>query len=479
MRRLSAPSLALTAFLVAAFLSPLAIARELPDFTVLVRENGAAVVNISTKQAAATVAQTPHSGMTIPDLPPDSPLRELFQHFLGEDGGTDEAPDDAAQSRSLGSGFIISADGYVLTNAHVVESAEEIVVRTNDFREFVATLIGADKRSDIALLKVDGEGLPTVRIGASKNLQVGEWVLAIGSPFGFDSSATAGIVSAMGRSLPTENYVPFIQTDVAINPGNSGGPLFNLDGAVVGVNSQIYSRTGGFMGLSFAIPIDVVMDVVNQLKTNGRVSRGWLGVLIQDVTRELAETFGMTQPRGALVAQVLPNSPALAADLRPGDVILSFNSQDVLISSALPPLVGATPVGKSATLQVLRQGKQQAITVKIEELPDDNQASTDEEPAVDHLANRLGLVVRDLTTDQREQLDDDANGVLVESVVSGSAEQAGLRAGDLILMLNNQQVPNLTSFNKILDTLPSGHPVAVLIQRANSRMFYAIQIPKK
>ncbi|MBK1693964.1 serine peptidase [Chromatium weissei] len=479
MRRLSAQLLALTVFLVAAMVPLLTDARELPDFTALVRDNGAAVVNISTKQSTATGAPTPHSAMTVPELPPDSPLQELFQHFFGDDGSGSESPDDNTQSRSLGSGFIISADGYVLTNAHVVESAEEIVVRTNDFREFVATVIGADKRSDIALLKIAGAELPTVRIGSSKNLQVGEWVLAIGSPFGFDASATAGIVSAMGRSLPTENYVPFIQTDVAINPGNSGGPLFNLDGAVVGVNSQIYSRTGGFMGLSFAIPIDVVMDVVNQLKANGRVSRGWLGVLIQDVTRELAETFGMTQPRGALVAQVLPNSPALAADLRPGDVILSFNGQDIMISSALPPLVGTTSVGKTATLQVLRLGKQHTMTVKIEELPEDNQTSTNNEPTVDRLANQLGLVVRDLTADQREQLDDNTNGVLVENVVSGPAEQAGLRAGDLILMLNNQPVSNVMSFNKILDTLPLGHPVAALIQRADSRMFYAIQIPKK
>lgn len=479
MRRLSAQSLALTGFLVAALITPFTSARELPDFTALVRDNGAAVVNISTKQSAMVTAQTPRSGMTIPELPPDSPLQDLFQHFFGEEGSSDEAPDDGAQSRSLGSGFIISADGYVLTNAHVVDSADEIVVRTNDFREFVATLIGADKRSDIALLKVNGEGLPTVRIGSSKNLQVGEWVLAIGSPFGFDSSATAGIVSAMGRSLPTENYVPFIQTDVAINPGNSGGPLFNLDGAVVGVNSQIYSRTGGFMGLSFAIPIDVVMDVVNQLKTKGRVSRGWLGVLIQDVTRELAETFNMAQPRGALVAQVLPNSPALAADLRPGDVILSFNNQDVLISSALPPLVGATAVGETATLQVLRQGEQRSVKVKIEELPDENQASTGELPATDRPANRLGLVVRDLTADQRELMGEDAGGVLIESVAAGPAGQAGLRAGDLILMLNNQPIVDLTGFNKILDALPLGHPVAVLIQRADSRMFYAIQIPKK
>jgi serine protease Do len=466
-------SLVATVFVVAALMPRLAVSRELPDFTALVREHGAVVVNISTKQAARP--PTARQELPMPALPPGSPLQDFFQRFFGEDGG--EPSDDPAQSRSLGSGFIVSPDGYVLTNSHVVEGAEEIVVRTSDRREFVATLIGTDKRSDIALLKVAGTNLPAARIGSSKNLQVGEWVLAIGSPFGFDSSATAGIVSALGRSLPTENYVPFIQTDVAINPGNSGGPLFNLDGAVIGVNSQIYSRTGGFMGLSFAIPIDVVMDVVNQLKTKGKVSRGWLGVLIQDVTRELAETFGLSQPQGALVAQVLPNSPAVAADLRPGDVILRFNGAEVLTSSALPPLVGATTVGEKAKIEVLRAGKQQALTVTIEELPDET-AAADDESTPPPPANRLGVVVRNLSPEQRELLDTDNDGVWIENVEVGPADQAGLRAGDLILMLNNQRIPDVASFNKILESLAPGRPVAVLIQRADSRMFYAIQIPK-
>ncbi len=465
-------SLVLTILMSAALL-PLEVAsRELPDFTALVREQGAAVVNISSKQAAV---RPPIQRPELPELPPGSPLQDFFQRFFGEE--TEEAPDDLAQSRSLGSGFIISADGYVLTNSHVVDSAEEIVVRTSDRREFIATLIGTDKRSDIALLKVAGDGLPAVRIGTSKTLQVGEWVLAIGSPFGFDSSATAGIVSALGRSLPAENYVPFIQTDVAINPGNSGGPLFNLDGAVIGVNSQIYSRTGGFMGLSFAIPIDVVMDVVNQLKTNGKVSRGWLGVLIQDVTRELAETFGLAQPRGALVAQVLPNSPALTAELRPGDVILRFNGEDVLTSSALPPLVGATPVGKAVKVEVLRQNKVQLLTVTIEELPEDNTA-TEEETTPPAPTNRLGLVVRDLSAEQRKILGTENEGVWIEHIDAGAAEHAGLRAGDLILMFNNQRITDVVTFNRILESIAPGRPVSALIQRADSRMFYAIQMPK-
>ena len=266
------------------------VARSLPEFAALVKANGPAVVNISTTQSAT---EGEMKGFSVPDLPEDSPLHDFFQHFFGEEG---EIPDDETLSRSLGSGFIMSPDGFVLTNSHVVEGADEVIVKLSDRRELIAQVVGQDTRSDIALLKVDATDLPSVRIGTANDLEVGEWVLAIGSPFGFDASATAGIVSAKGRNLPSENYVPFIQTDVAINPGNSGGPLFNLDGEVVGINSQIYSRTGGFMGLSFAIPIDMAMDVVEQLKTKGRVSRGWLGVLIQDVTRELAESFGMGHP---------------------------------------------------------------------------------------------------------------------------------------------------------------------------------------
>ncbi|MBS1202979.1 MAG: serine peptidase [Chromatiaceae bacterium] len=366
----------------------------------------------------------------------------------------------------------------MLTNSHVVEGADEIIVRTSDRREFVATLVGTDKRSDIALLKVDAEGLPTAHIGSAKGLQVGEWVLAIGSPFGFEHSATAGIVSAMGRSLPSENYIPFIQTDVAINPGNSGGPLFNLDGEVVGVNSQIYSRTGGFMGLSFAIPIDVAMDVVEQLKTKGRVSRGWLGVLIQDVTRELAPTFGLKRPEGALVAQVLPDSPAAAAGVLPGDVILSYSGKELNASSALPPLVGATPVGEKAQLEVMRKGQRVSLEVTIAELPDEEQLAGGPDEAAPLKTNRLGLVVGNLTSDQRQQLGIEQNGVLVEEVAEGPAARAGITAGDVILMLDNQDVADLDGFNRILEAIDPGRSVAVLIQRGDGRMFYAIRIPK-
>ena len=288
---------------------------NLPDFTELVEENSGAVVNISTTKQNEVKRGLP-PGMDIPDLPEDNPFGDLLRRFFGEHGGDGE---DFFNSRSLGSGFIISKDGYVITNHHVVKGADEIIVKLNDRRELVAELVGSDPRSDIALLKLNATDLPTVRIGSSDDVKVGQWVLAIGSPFGFDASVTAGIVSAKGRSLPSENYVPFIQTDVAINPGNSGGPLFDLDGNVVGINSQIYTRSGGFMGLSFAIPMEVAMDVVDQIKTHGYVSRGWLGVYIQEVTRELAESFGMDKPAGALVAKILPDSPAEESDIKVGD----------------------------------------------------------------------------------------------------------------------------------------------------------------
>ncbi len=458
-----------------AFLSSVdALARALPEFTGLVEQYGPAVVNISTKQSTAAPQAPP--GFSVPDLPEDSPLYDFFRRFFGEEG---EIPEDEMQARSLGSGFIVTADGYVLTNAHVVESADEIIVRTSDRQEFIATVVGADKRSDIALVKVEAQGLPVVKIGSAKDLKVGEWVLAIGSPFGFEHSATAGIVSAKGRSLPSENYVPFIQTDVAINPGNSGGPLFNLDGQVVGVNSQIYSRTGGFMGLSFAIPIDVAMDVVEQLRTKGKVSRGWLGVLIQDVTRDLAETFGMAQPEGALVAQVLPESPAEKAGLKAGDVIVEFNGSPVDSSGSLPPLVGASPVGQAARVEVLRRGTRQIIEVVIEELPEEEELVAASGIPERVKPNRIGLVAADISAEDRGQLGIESGGVLVERVEAGPAERAGIRVGDVILTLDNKVVENADQLKQTLDALEPGRSVAVLIQRGDGRMFFPLRIPKE
>jgi serine protease Do len=329
-------------------------ARTLPDFIPLVEDNAAAVVNISTTLKKSELGGKGPHGFKMPDIPENSPFYEFFKKFFGE---IPEGMAPFEHRSSLGSGFIISRDGFVITNNHVVKEADEIIVRLNDRREFIAELIGTDERSDIAVLKVDATELPSVKLGNSTNLKVGEWVLAIGSPFGFDHSVTAGIISAMGRSLPNENYIPFIQTDVAINPGNSGGPLFNLKGEVIGVNSQIYSRTGGFMGLSFAVPINVVTNVYQQLRDQGHVSRGWLGVLIQDVTRELAESFGMERPHGALIAKVLPDSPAAAAGLEVGDVVIRFDGDEVSFSSDLPPMVGNSIIGNAVPVDIIRRGK--------------------------------------------------------------------------------------------------------------------------
>lgn len=443
----------------------------LPDFTPLVRRFGPSVVNISTKQRYSAGPQDFEGEHGLPE---DSPLYDFFRRFFGEEG---PLPDEGDLGRSLGSGFILSSDGYVLTNAHVVEAADEIIVRMSDRREFIAEIIGSDERSDIALVKIDADDLPAVELGDSDAVEVGAWVLAIGSPFGFEHSATAGIISAKGRSLPSENYVPFIQTDVAINPGNSGGPLFDLQGRVVGVNSQIYSRTGGFMGLSFAIPIDVAIDVVEQLKAQGRVSRGWLGVLIQDVTRDLAEPFGLPHPVGALVSQVLPDSPAEAAGLQAGDIILAFDGVEVPTSSNLPPLVGATKVDVTVDVEVLRDGERQTIAVTLAELPDDETSFAASGRPAPPAADRLGLVIKAVPNDQRELLGIDDGGVLVDRVETGPAERGGLRAGDVILALGNDAITGPAAFERMVQALPAGQSVAMLVQRGDGRMFYALRVP--
>jgi serine protease Do len=446
-------------------------ARNLPDFTQLAEHNSPSVVNISTTQKVKRKPRLPEN-LQIPDLPEDSPLNEFFRHFFDEDN-IDPMPHD---EKSLGSGFIISSDGYVMTNNHVVRDADEVIVRLSDRREYTAKVVGTDERSDVALLKIDASNLPAVRIGKSKNLKVGEWVLAIGSPFGFDHSVTAGIVSAKGRSLPRENYVPFIQTDVAINPGNSGGPLINLNGEVVGVNSQIYSRTGGFMGLSFAIPIEVAMNVADQLKTKGHVTRGWLGVLIQDVTAELAESFNMDKPRGALVSRVLPDSPAAKAGFEVGDIILKYNGDDVDHSKDLPPLVGRTPVDTAVPVRVLRQGKIQTLRVTIGELPAEEElrASTDK-PKSSKL-NRIGVTVTELTDAQRKRREITEGGVLVNEV-SGAAAHAGIRRGDVIMMLNNKDISGIEQFENLVKDLPTNRSVPVLVHRASSGpVFLALKI---
>lgn len=453
-------------------LSGQAQARSLPEFTELVEKSSPAVVNISTTQKVKQSARLPE-GMEIPELPEGSPFNDFFRHFFGENG--EQSEQDVS---SLGSGFIVTKDGYVITNNHVVRDADEIIVRLSDRREFVAKVIGADEKSDIAVLKIDADDLPIVKTGKSSTLKVGEWVLAIGSPFGFDHSATAGIVSAKGRSLPRENYVPFIQTDVAINPGNSGGPLFNLDGEVVGVNSQIYSRTGGFMGLSFAIPIEVAMNVADQLRTKGHVTRGWLGVLIQDVTRELAESFGMDKPKGALVSRVLPDSPASKAGFEIGDIILEFNGEKVIRSKDLPPLVGRTPIDIKVPVRVLRKGKQKTLQVTIGELPADGDLRASNEPTEPESTrdNRLSVTVTELTPMQRKKYDIAENGVIVTQIKRGPALKAGIRKGDVILRLNDVVVKDVAHFSSIVTKLPKGRSIPVLLQRSTGPVFVALRL---
>jgi serine protease Do len=441
-------------------------AANYPDFVTLVDQYSPAVVSINTKSEPK---EKERSWRQHPPVPENSPFHDYFKKFF------EQMPDLPSQPKSsVGSGFIISSDGYVVTNAHVVEDMDSIIVGLNDRTEFPAQVIGKDSRSDIALLKVKAENLPTVKIGDIGKVKVGQWVLAIGSPFGFERSATQGIISALGRSLPSDNYVPFIQTDAAVNPGNSGGPLFNLDGEVIGVNSQIYSRSGGYQGLSFAVPIDVAMEVVDQLKTGGKVSRGWLGVLIQEVTPELAQSFNLDKPRGALVGQVLPDSPAQAAGIQVGDIIVAFNGQPINQSRELPPLVGRIRPGSSIPLTLIREGKEQKVTIKLEELPED--AKQEKAIAVPPSRSRLGLTVTELPADQRQE---GAKGVWVKDVNEGPAASAGIRPGDIITRINNVEITSPAQFAEQVKQLPTGRPIPVLIKRDNGALFLALTLPEE
>ncbi|MAG43653.1 MAG: serine peptidase [Oceanospirillaceae bacterium] len=437
---------------------------DLPDFRDLVKETSPAVVNISTVQHAQQKSAL--SGQY--GMPDDMP--EIFRHFFGRQ--FPQGPVPRRDSNSLGSGFIVSDDGYILTNNHVVQGADEIIVRLNDRRELEAVLIGTDPSSDLAVLKVDADDLPTVELGDSDKLDVGEWVVAIGSPFGFDYSVTAGIVSAKGRSLPNENYVPFIQTDVAINPGNSGGPLFNLEGQVVGINSQIYTRSGGFMGVSFAIPINVAMDVAEQLKSKGKVSRGWLGVVIQEVNKDLAESFGLDRAAGALVVQVVDGSPAENSGLVSGDIIVKVNGKDVQLSSDLPHLIGRLRAGDTAKLSVVRAGKRKTIDVEIGALPesDDIQLSSNTPPA-ERKSNRLGLVVSDIPAGKSNE-----QGVVVTDVNRGPASMSGVVRGDVITMINGQRISSVADFERVVKDLPSNRSVPMRIVRRGQASFIPLRV---
>jgi serine protease Do len=445
-------------------IAPLAaLAQALPDFTDLVDKQGAAVVNVSTSQTVRNQQQLP--------VPEDDPFFDFFRRF-----GPPQPRE--YQSRSLGSGFIISQDGYILTNAHVVDAADDVTVKLNDKREFKAKVIGSDRRTDVAVIKIEATGLPAVRIGDPNQLKVGEWVLAIGSPFGFENTVTAGIVSAKGRSLPQENYVPFLQTDVAINPGNSGGPLFNLKGEVVGINSQIYSRTGGFMGLSFAIPIDVAMDIADQLRTAGRVSRGRIGVVIQEVTKELAESFGLARPQGALVNSVEKGGPADKAGIEPSDVILKFNGRTVNSSADLPRIVAQTKPGSKATVQVWRKGSTRDITITVGELAEERVAARPSRPGGSgkpgNTVSRLGLTVSELSADQRQELK--INGGLLVEEAEGPAAKAGIRRGDIVLALNNHDIKSVEQLNQLMGQYERSRSVAVLVKRGEGAIYVPIRL---
>ena len=449
---------------------------DLPEFTELVEQASPAVVNISTRQKIPERVATADGQMTIPDLEGLPPMfREFFERNMPQ---VPRAPGGGHQreAQSLGSGFIISADGYVLTNNHVIADADEIIVRLSDRSELEAKLVGTDPRSDVALLKIEGKDLPTVKLGKSEDLKVGEWVLAIGSPFGFDHSVTAGIVSAKGRSLPSESYVPFIQTDVAINPGNSGGPLFNLAGEVVGINSQIFTRSGGFMGLSFAIPMSVAMDVADQLKATGKVSRGWLGVVIQEVNKDLAESFGLDKPAGALVAQVLEGGPAAKGGLQVGDVILSLDGKPIIMSADLPHLVGRLKPGSKAELDVVRDGARKKLQVAIAALPEEGEELAGiEGPGVERSSNRLGVKVVELTEEQKKGLDL-KGGVVIKEVLEGPAAMIGLRPGDVITHLNNQAIDSAKTFTKVAQDLPRNRSVSMRVLRQGRASFITFKL---
>ena len=430
----------------------------LPDFSKLVEQNGPAVVNISVVGNMKTSAQAPDFGLS-----PDDPMYEFFRHFQVPQ------PQNSVPMQGLGSGFIVSSDGLILTNAHVVKDAAEVTVKLTDRREFKAKVVGADPQTDVAVLKIDARDLPTVRLGSAKDIKVGEWVVAIGSPFGFENSVTSGIVSAKSRSLPDGTYVPFIQTDVAVNPGNSGGPLFNMKGEVIGINSQIYSRSGGYQGVSFAVPIDTAVYAKNELVAHGKVTRGRLGVTIQEVNQSLAQSFGLDAARGALVSSVEHGSPAEKAGLESGDVILKLDGTPVTSSIDLSSRVATMKPGSSAQLEVWRNGKPRDVAVRVGEAPSQKMASS--KPAVDLSKARLGLAVRTLTPEEQKQASVEG-GLLVEQV-SGPAARSGIRAGDIIVAANGTKLKNaeeLKAAAKDHDT------VALLVQRDQGRIYIPVHV---
>jgi serine protease Do len=436
----------------------------LPDFSGLVEKYGPAVVNISVVQNRKTSSRGPR--LQIPD---DEDVPPMFRNLPFPF----QMPDtpDRGPVRGVGSGFILTPDGVIMTNAHVVDDADEVTVKLTDRREFTAKVLGVDKTTDVAVIKIPATGLPYVKIGDPKTTKVGEWVVAIGQPFGFENTVTSGIVSAKSRSLPGDSYVPFIQTDAAVNPGNSGGPLFNLRGEVIGVNSQIFSRSGGFQGLAFAVPIDVAIQVKDQIQQYGKVSHGRLGIAIQEVNQALAQNFGLKQPGGALVSSVEKNSPGAKAGLEPGDVILKYEGKEISRSADLPPMVSSTKPGAKVTLDVWRNGSAKQLTATLGALNDKTVAASSADK--DQIAKgKLGVAVRPLTNDEKRD-NEIEYGVVVQNV-SGPAERAGVQAGDVIVAVNNTPVKSVDELRTAVEK--AGKTVALLIQRNDARIFVPVML---
>lgn len=457
--------------IIAFFLMGIPNAVELPDFTVLAEKEGNKVVNIS------SIVERSASQNNIPFQ--DERMQEFFKRFGIPNlpgippQGREQPPQESVNG--TGSGFIIESDGYIITNAHVVAKADTVVVKLADKREFKAEILGLDRRTDVALLKIKAKNLPKVEFGNPEKIKVGQWVAAIGSPFGLENTMTVGVISAKGRALPQENFVPFIQTDVAINPGNSGGPLFNTEGEVIGINSQIYSRTGGYMGLSFAIPIDVAINVAEQLKKNGKVIRGWLGVAIQEVTEDLSESFGLKDTRGALIAMVEKNSPAEKGGIQPGDIILKFNKNNIASSSDLPKFVGTTQPFTQVPVEILRKGKEIKLSLKIGEMPTEEPMVASNQEKTKKV-NRIGLTLRELTKQDIKKING-RNGLLVIEA-EGSASTAGIRSGDVILAFNNTAVESIASFNRDIRRVPKGKTIALLIYRNGNTIYIPVKVAK-
>lgn len=456
--------------------TPLVHADSAPDFTELVKKTVPAVVSVEVYGSLHSINRN-RQGLEI--IPPE--LRPFFQPYFGQEFQDSQPEDDREIIEGTGSGFIIDQDGSILTNAHVVDGADKVKVQLNNRKEYIADVVGVDKRSDIALLKIKSENtLTPATLGNSDDVQVGDWVLAIGSPFGFAETATKGIVSAIGRSLPSGTYTPFIQTDAAINPGNSGGPLFNSKGEVIGINSQIYSRNGAFNGLGFAIPINVAKNIAEQLKHGGKVQRGWLGIIIQSTDQQLAESFGLDKPEGALISKVMPDSPAAEAALKEGDVILKFNGRSITKSADLPPLVAIAPIGKAAEIEILRNGKKQSLTVTIGNLDELDEPENGKATAKGRILLR-GMHLKSLDEDSRNALEyDGKEGVLIEKVnPKSAASRSGLRAGDILIAIGNQPVTTPREARQAIDKVGRNRPIPVLIYRRGQTTFLALAPEKQ